>query len=107
DFETAQALDDWFADNGTWEIGIPTYGPPPNSSGKRAFGGSKCAATVLAGNYATGADSRLISPMFVVPPANENPRLRFWQWYDFVPPHTGTVEIKEIGGQWQPLLTPF
>src|SRR6185436_21184467 len=73
----------------------------------KAHSPTRVAATVLAGNYATGADSRLISPPFVVPATSQNPRLRFWHWYDFVSPHTGTVEIKETGGLWQPLSSPY
>src|SRR6266536_1119169 len=62
-FETAQAPDDWTISSGTWEIGLPTSGPGS------AHEGTNVAATVLAGEYATGVDSRLVSRAFVVPPA--------------------------------------
>ncbi len=65
-------------DAGTWEVGVPTSGPDS------AFNGQNCAATVLNGNYPAYADTRLIRhTSFVVPSANQNPRLRFWQWYSF------------------------
>src|ERR1043166_3055430 len=65
-FETAQALDDWTISSGTWEIGVPTFGPLSNSVGQRAFAGTRCAATVLGGNYSEGVSSSLESKTFVV-----------------------------------------
>src|SRR5437899_2023898 len=102
-FETAQALDDWSADNGTWEIGVPTSGPVS------AHEGTNVAATVLAGEYATGVDSRLVRRAFVVPAAGTNPRLRFWHWYDIAVDGAdyGQVEIKPAGGAWQPLSQKY
>jgi len=102
-FETAQALDDWVVSSGTWEIGVPTFGPPTNSLGRRAFAGTNCAATVLAGNYADDTSSRLESKSFVVPPTNQNPRLRFWHWFNFSCGDFGRVEIKVGAGSWLPL----
>ncbi|HTE90942.1 MAG TPA: hypothetical protein VK639_18435, partial [Terriglobales bacterium] len=67
----------WSVDGGTWELGVPISGP------NLAHSPSRCAATVLAGDYAPNADSRLISPSFTVPAASANPRLRFWQWFEF------------------------
>lgn len=75
-FESDPKTGDWAVDFGTWEIGKPTSGPGA------AHTGTNCAATVLAGNYAYAADTRLISPPFKVP--SSNPALRFWQWYSFV-----------------------
>ncbi|MCB2222527.1 MAG: PKD domain-containing protein, partial [Bacteroidetes bacterium] len=76
DWETG--VNDWWVSDGTWEVGVPTSGPGG------AYGGSNCAATVLDGNYSDYADdSYLVSPWFTVPSSSENPRLRFWHWYDF------------------------
>jgi bacillopeptidase F (M6 metalloprotease family) len=85
-------IGDWSSERGTWEVGIPTSGP------NAAHGGTKCAATVLAGNYAGGVDSKLISPIFAVPAANQNPRLRFWHWFSTQSgPDYGKVQIKVAG----------
>jgi len=66
---------DWHADGGTWEVGVPTSGPVS------AHSGNQCAATILDGDYSEGVDSRLIRhTVFTVPSVSENPRLRFWQW---------------------------
>ena len=82
-------------DVGTWQVGKPTGGPGT------AYDGTNCAATGLAGSYNANVDSRLISPFFVVPTADQNPRLRFWHWfttqltYDY-----GEVQIRTNGGSW-------
>ena len=89
DFEGG--LGDWAVDFGTWQVGVPTSGPPTNSTGFRAHSGTNCAATVLAGNFGLNADSRLISPPFTVP-ASGNPEVRFWEWYNFVNAR-GFVEV--------------
>lgn len=86
---------DWWADNGTWQIGPPTTGPGS------AHSGLECAATVLDGNYANGVRSHLVSPEFVVPPASENPRLRFWHWFSFASGDYGEVHIRVDGGNWE------
>ncbi|HXJ59716.1 MAG TPA: choice-of-anchor J domain-containing protein, partial [Verrucomicrobiae bacterium] len=100
----------WASDSGTWEIGVPTSGPPPNPHDRRAYSGTNVAATVLAGGYAESFDSRLISPPFRVPPAGLNPRLRFWQWYSFGGGDWGSVQIKPGTNDWTTLaiytLTP-
>jgi hypothetical protein len=70
-------LGDWSVESGTWQVGAPTSGPGS------AHGGTNCAATVLAGNYASSVDSRLISPDFVVPPPATSPSVRFWHWFNF------------------------
>ena len=70
-------LGDWFAERGTWQVGVPTSGPGS------AHEGANCAATVLAGNYADDTTSRLISPPFIVPAVSQIPRLRFSHWYNF------------------------
>ena len=95
-------LGDWYPERGTWQIGVPASGPGS------AFSGDNVAATILDDNYGTNVDSRLASPPFVVPGAGENPRLRFWHWYDTLSTlASGIVEIKEEGGDWATILGPF
>jgi bacillopeptidase F (M6 metalloprotease family) len=85
-------LGDWTEDNGTWQVGKPTSGPGA------AYDGTNCAATVLGGNYDNSVDSRLISPPFTVPPANQSPLVRFWHWFSTqLGADIGVVEIKPVG----------
>ena len=63
--------DGWYPESGVWEVGIPTSGPGSGHSGSNVL------ATVLGGNYPRYADSRAISPVFMVPSLDQNPRLRF------------------------------
>jgi hypothetical protein len=68
----------WHVDGGTWQVGVPTSGPDD------AFAGRNCAATILDGPYPEPANSRLIrDATFVVPAADQSPRLRFWHWFSF------------------------
>lgn len=67
----------WYAESGTWEVGEPTIGPDG------AHLGENCAGTNLNGVYNVYADSRFVSPPVTVPEASENPRLRFWHWFNF------------------------
>jgi hypothetical protein len=91
-------LGDWTVDNGTWQVGKPTSGPPTNNLGLRAYSGTNCAATVLGGNYDNSVDSRLISAAFSIPPTNQNPRLRFWHWFNSqADADYGYVEVKPLG----------
>ncbi|MCK5619952.1 MAG: hypothetical protein KAJ17_11150, partial [Candidatus Krumholzibacteria bacterium] len=86
---------DWHADGGTWEVGTPTSGPGG------AYDSLTCAATILAGNYTDNVNTRLIRhTSFVVPPASENPRLRFWHWYSCSSNDYGLVQIKVGDGEW-------
>jgi hypothetical protein len=86
---------DWHVDAGTWEVGVPTSGPDS------AFIGLNCAATILDGNYTEPVDSRLIRhTSFVVPPASQNPRFRFWHWYSFSHSDYGNVQIKTKNSDW-------
>jgi subtilisin-like proprotein convertase family protein len=105
-------IGDWAAERGTWEVGVPTYGPATNAVGRRSYSGTNCAATVLGGDYGSSADSRLISPRFVVPAAVNYPRLRFWHWYNMAGIYGsvaggydegsyGCVEIKVGTNDWQ------
>ena len=70
---------DWYAENGVWQIGVPTSGPGS------AHSGTNCAGTVLGGNYPQYTSSRLISAGFALPQADgmEQVQLRFWQWYNY------------------------
>ena len=95
-------LGDWSSERGTWQVGVPTSGPG------NAFSGNNVAATILDGDYGANVDSRLVSPPFVVPGSGENPRLRFWHWYDTRGTlASGEVQIKEEGGDWETILGPF
>ena len=92
-------VDDWAVDFGTWEIGQPTSGP------KAGYESANCAATILAGNYTTNVDSRLISPPFLVP--SNSPALRFWHWYNFNNA-LGFVEIStDAGSTWNQLSQTY
>jgi hypothetical protein len=106
-FETG--LGEWYTESGTWQVGVPTSGPPTNASGSRAFAGTNCAATVLGGEYASYTDSRLVSPWFVVPPKVTGPGLRFRHWYDFAGRYCpfncdegsyGHVEVRTGTNEW-------
>jgi hypothetical protein len=101
-----QGIGDWYAETGTWQVGVPTSGPGA------AHSGTNCAATILNGNYADApgwGGSRFISPAFSVPAANQFPRLRFWHWYTFACANCfessgcdyGVVEAKGTNGTWE------
>ncbi len=93
--------------NTVWKIGSPTTGPPINSGGYRTYSGTNCATTALNSSAPANADARLIctnyngSTNLMIPAASQFPRLRFWQWYNFVNA-LGYVEIN-AGGGWQPI----
>ena len=105
-FEDAEAADRWVADFGIWEVGRPTYGPPTNSLGQRAYGGTNCLATMLNGNYTDDRSSRVMSPSFVVPASDQNPRLRFWHWWSFSCDDSGQVQISTNNGATWTALSP-
>ena len=96
-------LGDWYAETGTWEVGVPTYGPPTNVIGSRAHSGTNCIATVLGDYYEDDRSSRLISPSFVVPSAAQLPRLRFWEWFSIGGHDFMEVQIKVGTNAWQAL----
>jgi hypothetical protein len=93
--------------NSIWRIGSPTIGPATNSGGYRTYSGTNCATTGLNSSAPANADARLVctnyngSTNLMIPSANQFPRLRFWQWYDFVNA-LGYVEIN-TGSGWQPI----
>ena len=74
DFESG--LGDWWAHNGTWQVGSPTSGPGS------CYSGTQCAATVLDGDY-PNTNSSLISPPIDLPTiaAGAQIQLRFWHWF--------------------------
>ena len=87
--------------NGVWKIGAPTAGPGS------AFGGSKCGGTGLTAGAPLNANARFICTNYfgatnlTIPAASFSPRLRFWQWYDFVNAE-GFVELRQAGAtNWQ------
>jgi bacillopeptidase F (M6 metalloprotease family) len=86
-------LDDWYVESGSWEVGVPSDGPIG------AHDGDNCVATRLNGLYSNWVESRLISPHFVVPSAEQDPGLRFWHWFSFY--HNGDdygeVQIRAVG----------
>jgi|GEM_PF-1358121 len=70
----------WSADNGVWEVGAPSEVGPP-----ACFGGSRCAGTVLNGNYPRYTDSRLMSPSIILPAVanGESIYLHFREWHQY------------------------
>ncbi len=79
----------WGADNGVWEIGIPTAGPVDCPSG------ANCAGTVLGGDYPTNTDSRMITPSITLSnvSGDEELQLGFWQWFSYSTYDAGYVQI--------------
>ncbi len=103
-------IGDWYPDQGIWQVGTPTKsgGAPTNELGFQAYSGSNCAVTLLNANYPAypSSNSRLISPLFIVPAMNQYPRLRFWHWYSLGGstggnPDEAFVEIKAGTNNWQ------
>ena len=93
---------DWHADAGTWEAGIPTSGP------NGAYAGENVLATILGGNYSDNITSRMIRhTQFVVPASSENPRLRFWHWYSFSANDAARVQIKVDDGDWETISASY
>jgi hypothetical protein len=87
--------------NSVWQIGAPTIGPAA------AHSGTSCVTTGLKSLAPANADTRLICTNYngtnwlLIPAANQFPRLRFWQWFDFVNAG-GFVEILQAGStNWQ------
>ena len=91
---------DWTVEAGTWEVGTPTSGP------NEAYAGMNVAATVLDGGYDARVDSRLVSAPLVVPSAQENPRLRFWHWFNFGGGDNGEVQVSTDGGTTWETISP-
>ena len=100
-FETG--YDGWTTDNtNIWKVGSPAAAPGA------AYAGTNCAGTGLTGNTPAWQSSHLISPVFAVPAASQNPRLRWWQWFvfgsDFQGTDDGQLQISTNNGvSWQTL----
>jgi hypothetical protein len=96
-------IGDWYADNGTWQVGVPTSGPGA------AHSGTNCLATILGGNYAENVNSRMISPAFTVPSAGLSPALRFWHWFlTYNANDYGVVELRAVGTtNWIPISQQY
>ena len=93
-------LGDYYPDNGVWQVGTPTSGPG------KAHQGVSVAGTILAGNYPGYQDSRLISPVIVLPAVQgkERVQLRFWHWFSYSTYDSGTVQISAYdveADQWE------
>jgi hypothetical protein len=93
-----------WASTTSWHIAAPTAGPGTNSLGFRTHGGVRCATTQ---SYPNNQDTRLICTNYngatnlLVPTADQSPRLRFWQWFNFANA-LGYVEIKLANStNWQ------
>src|SRR5204863_347300 len=88
-------LGDWSVEGGSFTFGTPSfqYAPAPLT-------GQKVAGTGLAGNYNINQDSRLVTPSFVVPGANESPRFKYSDWYSLSDDY-GQLQVSVAGGAWQ------
>ena len=77
DFESG--MGDWWASNGSWQVGTPTAGPATCNSG------SQCGGTLLDANY-VGNDTMFVTPTLQLPTvtATEEIQLRFWHWFNLV-----------------------
>jgi len=94
-FGFESGIGDWYAERGTWEIGVPTSGPG------QAHTDSSCAATVLSGNYAPDLDSRLASPYFTVP-VDGSQGVSFYSWHSFSTSDFGEVHVRVLGQpEWE------
>ena len=82
-----------------WEWGTPTSGPGS------AHTGTKLWATILSGNYTDNADWKLTSLKFEA--LQNNPILRFWQWYNTELNYDGgNVKISTDGGVTWSVIRP-
>ena len=99
----ASGIGDWSVDGGVWEVGMPQAGIGPGS----AHSDSICAGTVLGGNYPMWQDTRLKSAPFVVPPASQHPRLRYWHWYSLSNADYAYLQLRVNGGPWQTVQGSF
>jgi len=77
--------------NGIWQVG-----KAGGRTGHSFFRGPTARGRDWTATRQPGKVSQLISPVFVVPAANQNPRLRWWQWFVFGSDYSGSD-----GGQLQ------
>jgi hypothetical protein len=100
DFDRASAQDQWISDQGVWQIGTPAVGPGDAHSGANVL------CTGLSG-HGGNVSSMVAGPTWVVPPANENPRLRFWHFYSLPDEAFAYVYIKADGKDWEALSPKY
>ncbi|MFI5397350.1 MAG: hypothetical protein ACHQ9S_17570, partial [Candidatus Binatia bacterium] len=107
-FENFEAgVGDWYADNGIWQVGLPTSGP-----GGCFNGSALCAATNLTGTYPDNSFSTLISPNIQLPAitADQQILLGFEQWLGIGSWDSANVEIADqtapgVWSAWQTLAS--
>lgn len=103
-FEDASAPEDWIADHAVWQVGTPVVGPGA------AYSGTNVLCTGLAGNR-ENVSSTVASASFTMPDAWQNPRLRFYHYYEFRDfsgvSAFGQVRIRVAGGPWEDLGGKF
>jgi VWFA-related protein len=88
---------DWIAENGVWQVGVPTAGPTA------CYEGEQCAGTVLNGNYLPDTDSRMISAPITLPIGTgpEGVWLRFQTWFSYGLADAGQVQVSVWNeGSW-------
>lgn len=78
----------WTYEGDTWGVGTPT-----NAAAPTAQDGSQVVGTGLAGPYHR-ENSRVRSPKFIVPPAVEQPYLRYWYWYSLEAGDTAQIQVR-------------
>ena len=87
---------DWAVDGGQWEVGSPAPFLPARSD-------SLCAGTVLAGNYADGVDTRLISPPIRFGSAANSIHFEYYHWAQMSDYEEGYVQVSVRRGDcWSP-----
>ena len=101
DFESGWGS--WWADNGVWDVGAPTFGSVVPHAGQT------CVGTVLNDNYPNYADTRLVSPEINLPNITGDGKiqLKFWHWFDIENENDqGVVQISVNSGNWQTISNP-
>ena len=98
--------DNWWVDNGVWEVGNPSTGP------KSSYDGENCAATVLNNDYPVGSSSRIISPSIKLTPQHgQSSGLYFWHWFSLSSTSfghdVGNVQISVNGGNWKSISNNY
>ncbi len=93
-----------------WQVGTPTSGP------SAAHGGTKLAATKLAGDYVENTHAWLISPnITLTASAGSSVKMHFWEWFNIetyfsdgnnVYGDGGFIYVKPNGGTWQQIDIP-
>jgi hypothetical protein len=77
----------------SWEWGAPTSGPGGARSGKNVW------ATSLAGNYRSGEDGYLTSPIIDVSAyPGRDLTVSWWEWLEMLCDHCATFELSTDGG---------